>query len=83
MRGEAPVVATPSFAQVVLVQELETGAPDWRWTKRLAALTPEPLSDSVQDTVTLVEFWVATLGETVNALVPIEPSDPFSFNTEA
>ncbi len=46
------------------MQALATGAPDCRWTERVAALTPEPLSDSLQATLTLVELWlVAPVGD--------------------
>ena len=51
-------VADPSLVKVVVEQEFATGAPDWRWTERVAALTPEPVSDSVQVTLTLVELCV-------------------------
>ena len=62
-RGDAVDVADPSLANVVVEQEFVTGTPDWRWTERVAAFTPEPVSDSVQVTETLVEPCVVAPAE--------------------
>ncbi len=63
MRGLAAVVAAPSLLQLTAAQALATGVAYWRWIERVAALIPEPLSDSLQATLTVVEVWlVAPVG---------------------
>ena len=69
VRGDAVAVAAPLVTNVVVEQELATGAPDWRWIERVAALIPEPVSDSVQVTVTDVEFWLVAPSGAVMAIV--------------
>ncbi len=49
--------------QLTAAQALATGVAFWRWIERVAALIPEPLSDSLQATLTVVEVWlVAPVG---------------------
>src|SRR5258706_440631 len=54
--GPAAVVDAPSLAKEGEVQALATGAPDWRWTARLAVFAPEAVSESVQVTLIDAEF---------------------------
>lgn len=58
MRGLALVVAAPSPLQVTALHALLTGVAIWRWTERVAALRPDPPSDSVHVTDTEVEAWL-------------------------
>ena len=69
LRGEAAVVAVPSVAKLAPEQELATGVAFCRWIERVAALMPEPVSDSVQVTVTDVEFWLVAPVGAVKAIV--------------
>ena len=57
MRGPARW-SRSSLDQLTAVQALPTGVACWRWTERLAALMPEPVSVSVQVTLTEVLAWV-------------------------
>ncbi len=74
LRGLAAVVAAPLLVKVVAEHEPLTGAPDWRWIERVDVLRPEPVSDSVQVTLTDVELWVVAPTGLVKVIVGAEAS---------